>query len=69
MFFMRFAIDAVFLSARGVVLKVYEDLKPWRLAFCPGAECVLESPAFTCRKFFIQDGDVLCLVEQGIKNE
>ena len=69
MFFMRFAIDAVFLSAHGTVLKVCENLKPWRLAFCAGADCVLEAPAFMCRKFFIQDGDVLRLVEQGMKNE
>ncbi len=42
MFFMRFAIDAVFLSRELRVLKIYENLKPWRLAGCFAAYSVLE---------------------------
>lgn len=31
-FFMRFPIDALFLDAEGRVLRVLEDLRPWRLS-------------------------------------
>jgi uncharacterized membrane protein (UPF0127 family) len=41
-FFMRFAIDAVFVSRTGQVLKVASDVKPWRARFCRGAYAVLE---------------------------
>jgi uncharacterized membrane protein (UPF0127 family) len=32
MFFMRFAIDIVFLDRRGRVLKIDHSLKPWRVS-------------------------------------
>jgi uncharacterized protein len=44
-FFMRFPIDAVFLGRAGEVLKVAENLAPWRAARCSGARSVLELPA------------------------
>ena len=45
MFFMRFPIDAVFLDRDLVVLKVVENLAPWRMAAQRGAKAVLELPA------------------------
>ena len=43
MFFMRFAIDAVFIDADGRVTKVVPDLKPWRVVWwAPGARDCLE---------------------------
>ena len=45
MFFMRFAIDAVFLSRDGEVLKVAADVRPWRMAGTRGAKAVIELPA------------------------
>lgn len=45
MFFMRFPIDAVFLDRDLVVMKVVEDLAPWRTAGQRGAKAVLELPA------------------------
>ena len=45
MAFMRFAIDAVFLDRDGRVLKIAEDLRPWRLAGSRGAKSVVELPA------------------------
>lgn len=46
MCFMRFAIDAVYLSAAGCVIKVAEELPPWRgVSWCRGARSVLELPA------------------------
>jgi uncharacterized membrane protein (UPF0127 family) len=44
-FFMRFAIDAVFLSRDGEVLKVAENVGAWRARFCRRAHSVLELPA------------------------
>src|SRR5438034_4707941 len=45
MFFMRFAIDAVFLSRDGEVLKVAPNVRPWRTAGARGAKVVIELPA------------------------
>ncbi len=46
MFFMRYPIDAVFVSASGRVTKVVHDLKPWRVVWwAPGARDCLELPA------------------------
>lgn len=33
MFFMRFAIDAVFVDRAGVVTRAVKNLRPWRIAF------------------------------------
>jgi uncharacterized membrane protein (UPF0127 family) len=43
--FMRFAIDAVFLSGDGDVLRVRPGLRAWRMAGVRGARAVLELPA------------------------
>lgn len=45
MFFMRFAIDAVYLDSEKTVVKIVSHLRPWRLSWCPGADSVLEAPA------------------------
>jgi uncharacterized protein len=45
MFFMRFPIDAVFLSRDGEVLKVSSNVRPWRAAAARGAKAVIELPA------------------------
>ena len=42
MFFMRFAIDAVFCDRDLVVLKVVPSLRPWRMASQRGAKIVIE---------------------------
>ena len=42
MFFMRFAIDAVFCDRDLVVLKVVPSLRPWRMASHRGAKVVIE---------------------------
>jgi uncharacterized protein len=44
MFFMRFAIDAVFCDAELRVVKVARDLKPWRTAAARGAKVTIELP-------------------------
>jgi uncharacterized membrane protein (UPF0127 family) len=42
MFFMRFAIDAVFCDRDLVVIGVERDLKPWKTARRKGAKVVIE---------------------------
>jgi uncharacterized membrane protein (UPF0127 family) len=44
MFFMRFAIDAVFCDRDLRVLGVTPELKPWRIASRKGAKVVVELP-------------------------
>jgi uncharacterized membrane protein (UPF0127 family) len=62
MAFMRFAIDAVFLDRADRVLKVVEDLKPWRMAGCRGARAVLELPAGEARRRGLRPGASLTQV-------
>jgi len=45
MFFMRFAIDAVFCDRDLKVLDVARDLQPWRTARARGAKVVIELAA------------------------
>jgi uncharacterized membrane protein (UPF0127 family) len=64
MFFMRFAIDAVFLSADGRVTKVVPNLKPWRVVWwAPGARDCLELAAGAAERSGTRPGDELRLVD------
>lgn len=57
--FMRFAIDAIYLDATGRVLRIDRALAPWRIARpCPGARAVLELPAGGAA--MVRAGDRLC---------
>ena len=57
MFFMRFAIDAVFLDADGVVVDVVPELRPWRMALRRGSKAVLEIGAGEAARAGIATGD------------
>ncbi len=60
MFFMRFAIDAVFIDANGIVVYIKEGIKPWRVSRIIGnAESVLELPAGTVSSTGTATGDLL----------
>ena len=60
MFFMRFAIDAVFLDRDHAVTRAAIDVRPWRLAFGgSGARSVLELPVGTITASGTRDGDAL----------
>ena len=63
MFFMRFAIDAVFLDRELTVLKIALNLRPWRMASKRGARSVLELPAGRCERAGLREGDRLSLDE------
>ena len=58
MFFMRFAIDIVFLDRAGRVLKVDRNLKPWRVSSIVfGARIALELPAGASAASATERGD------------
>lgn len=57
MWFMRFAIDAVFLDGDGSVLEIAANLRPWRLAGCRGAKAVVELRAGECERVGLAVGD------------
>jgi uncharacterized protein len=57
--FMRFPIDAVFLDAEGTVMRIAEDLGPWRLAGRRGARAVLELASGECERRRLRAGDRL----------
>lgn len=60
--FMRIAIDVVFLSADGRVLRVYPELPAWRLVSgTRHAQTVLEFGAGTLAQTPLVPGDLLCL--------
>ena len=66
MFFMRFAIDAVFIGADGRVTKVVPNLKPWRVVWwAPGARDCLELAAGAAAHSGTQPGDELRLVDDA----
>jgi uncharacterized membrane protein (UPF0127 family) len=58
--FMRSAIDVVFVDEAGVVVSVARRVAPWRMVFGPGnAEAVLELPPDHARA--LKAGDKLCV--------
>jgi uncharacterized membrane protein (UPF0127 family) len=60
-FFMRFPLDAVFLSRSGEVLKVSSNVKPWRARSCRRAYSVLELAAGEAERRDIAPGQRLRL--------
>jgi len=58
-FFMKFAIDVVFIDRKHEVRKVARALKPWRLAFCLPAHSVIELPPGVIEETGTQKGDRL----------
>jgi len=63
MFFMRFPIDAVFLDKGMQVVRVHEDLRPWRMARGGKfAHSVVELPPGKAAFFNIRVGDRLQMV-------
>lgn len=43
-FFMKFALDLIYLDRKHVVRKVVRNVAPWRLSFCLTAHSILELP-------------------------
>jgi len=58
MFFMRFAIDIVFIGRRNTVIQINRQLKPWRLSSVVfGARRALELPSGAAEASSTQVGD------------
>lgn len=59
-FFMKFAIDVIYLDGQYKVLSVRRGMKPWRMDFPVfGARAVLELPVGHASN--LAEGDLLCL--------
>ena len=59
-FFMRFAIDAVFVDRRLQIVRVLPGLRPWRLVpVVLGAHSVIELPAGTLAGLRLERGEAL----------
>jgi uncharacterized membrane protein (UPF0127 family) len=58
-FFMRFAIDVLFVKKDGRVVKLYSNLPAWRLAFAVGAFAAIELPAGTAAASDTRAGDTV----------
>ena len=58
-FFMKFAIDVVYLDRKQKIKKVRREMAPWRISGCLTAHSVLELPAGTLAETGTQAGDQL----------
>ena len=55
-FFMRFAIDVVFLDRDGVIVAIVPHLRPWRIAMARAAHACLELDAGGAQRFGLVTG-------------
>jgi hypothetical protein len=62
-FFMKFAIDLVYLDRNKKVRKVRRRMVPWRLSACLTAHSILELPAGVAEATGTQAGDQLAIDE------
>jgi uncharacterized protein len=60
-FFMKFAIDLVYLDKRRRVRKVRHAVPPWRVSGCLWAHSVLELPAGILSETGTQPGDQMSI--------
>lgn len=64
-FFMKFAIDLVYIDKKRKVRKVRHAVPPWRISGCLTAHSVLELPAGTAEQTGTQAGDELAIEKLG----
>jgi len=65
-FFMKFAIDLIYLDRKHRVRGLVRALRPWRLSMCLPAHSVLELPPGTIDRTHTQKGDELELLKVSI---
>jgi uncharacterized membrane protein (UPF0127 family) len=64
MFFMRFALDVVFIDGDGRVVRVIDSIRPWRASsLVRGAKAAIELPAGTAARAALAPGVVVRMVE------
>jgi uncharacterized protein len=68
-FFMRFAIDLVYLNRQQQVRKVRSAVGPWRMSACWSAHSVLELPAGTIAATRTERGDCLEFAPAAVEVE
>ena len=59
-FAMRYALDVVFLDADGHIVKLVENLNPWRVAAAIPARVTLELQSGAIARLGLRRGDKLC---------
>jgi uncharacterized membrane protein (UPF0127 family) len=64
-FFMKFAIDLVYVDRRHVVRKVRHGVPAWRMSACLSAHSILELPPGTARQTKTEAGDQLEIEKLG----
>ena len=64
-FFMKFAIDLVYLDRAHKVRKVCRAVPPWRASICLSAHSILELPAGTIESTETRPGDELSIRKLG----
>src|SRR5213075_2659912 len=64
--FLLFPIDVAFVDADQVVVKVVENLKPFRASFCRGARDVVELSAGEAERRGLKAGDRLTWAARGV---
>jgi uncharacterized membrane protein (UPF0127 family) len=62
-FFMKFAIDVLFVDTGGVVVKARPNLVPWRMSGAWRAHAVIELAAGSLQASPVKPGDRVVLVE------
>jgi uncharacterized membrane protein (UPF0127 family) len=64
MFFMRFALDVVFIDGDGRVVRVLDSIQPWRASsLVRGAKAAIELPAGTAGRAALVPGMLVRMVE------
>jgi uncharacterized membrane protein (UPF0127 family) len=58
-FFMKFALDLVYIDKKSVVRKAVSNVPPWRLSMCLPAHSIIELPAGTIEPSATRKGDQL----------
>jgi uncharacterized membrane protein (UPF0127 family) len=61
-FFMKFALDLIYLDRKKRVKSVVQSVKPWRLSACFLAHSVIELPVGTIERTGTQKGDEIELI-------
>ena len=64
-FFMKFAIDLVYVDRKHKVRKVRHAVGPWRLSACLSAHSIFELPPGTARETGTEAGDQLEIEKLG----
>ena len=61
-FFMKFAIDVLFVAKDGLVVKARHAVRPWRMSAAWRAHAVIELAAGTLQRTIVQEGDRVTVV-------